>query len=295
MNRRLYGCFLALVLGTVAVDALAAPPAKPPAKPAAGKGAKAPTKEATTVASLAPMLDGLKWGMSPEEVVKQHNQVQGIFDKEFNEELVGMSNGIKMQEKMAERETAKIAFASIKRFDAASHIVYPGLEGEYTHGNKEAAHIRDGLKGRKGDRRFFFYIGERLWKIYDVVTFGTQNGQTFEEASSKIAAKLGAAGTPMAAADKGIPTAFLGWQDATTQLRLIEREGDKKFVIVLEDKATLSAIPQLRVRKDVDPTAELGADVAAATRGSLQDPSQQQKTDKTPADKKTGKPPAAKR
>lgn len=108
--------------------------------------------------------------MSPEEVVDEHNQVQGIFDKEFNEELVGMSNGIKMQEKMAERrrdreDRVRLNQALRRRF----HIVYPGLEGEYTHGNKEAAHIRDGLKGRKGDRRFFFYIGERLWKIYDVV------------------------------------------------------------------------------------------------------------------------------
>lgn len=164
MKRRLSAWFVVPValaaLSTFAVyQADAAPPAaaaKPgaPAKPGA-KPAK-PTKEPTTVTSLAPMLESLKWGLSPDEVVKIHNSVQGVFDKDYNEDLIGMQPGIKMQEKMAERESAKIAFASLKKFEATAHIVYPGVVDEYTHGNKEAAHIRDNIKGRKGDRRFFF-------------------------------------------------------------------------------------------------------------------------------------------
>src|SRR5262249_9429127 len=151
---------------------MAAPPATP-AKPSGKPAGKAgPTKEPTNVPSLATMMEGFKWGASPDEVVKLHNQVQGIFDKEYNDELIGMQPGIKMQEKMAERENAKIAFTTLKKFEANAHIVYGGLEGEYTHGNKESAHIREALHGRRGDRRFLFYIGDRLWKIYDVLSLG---------------------------------------------------------------------------------------------------------------------------
>lgn len=281
MIRRAFAWSFVPVFAAFALQAVAAPPTKPPAKGAA--------KEATTVTSLQPLMDGFKWGLSPDEVVKLHNQVQGVFDKEYNDELVGMQPGIKMQEKTAERESAKIAFTALKKFDATSHIVYAGMEGEYTHGNKEAAHVRELLRARKGDRRFFFYIGDRLWKIYELASFGPTYGNTFQEVVAKFQAKVGSAGTPLPAApEKGLPTAFIAWQDATTQLRLIDRSDEKKVGIVLEDKATLSALPQLRSRKEVDPTAELGADVAAATRQGPSDPNSKavEKTpEKTPAGK----------
>ena len=42
-----------------------------------------PKGAAGTVSTLAVPLEGFKWGMSRKDVVKVHNQVGGVFDKDF--------------------------------------------------------------------------------------------------------------------------------------------------------------------------------------------------------------------
>jgi hypothetical protein len=61
------------------------------------------------------------------------------------------------------------------------------------------------------------------------------------------------------------------WQDASTHLRADDRSGDGVVGIVLEDKRTLAALPQLRSVKPVDPMA-IDPSVAAITHGTISDP-----------------------
>lgn len=280
MNRRLFAWSVApfaLLLGLQAVAA----PTKPSA-PAAKKGAVAPLKEPVTVPSLAPMLDGFKWGMSPDEVVKAHNQVQGVFDRDYNPLLMKLQPGVQMKSVEADRENKKISFQrSLVKFENTP-VGYDttGLKGEYTYRNRESAQMVE----REGKRRFFFYIGElpgaRLWKIYDEVQVGGTLGKTFPEAVQKFTAQLGGtAGTALKEApERGLPLPSIAWQDATTQTRLIDRTSERVIGVVVEDRSILGALPQLRSRKEDDPLA-MDPAIAAVTSGGITDPSAQKAAD----------------
>lgn len=279
MKRRVFAWSLAplAVVGALAFSFASGPDAEaaPPKKPAGA------AREPVTVNSLAVALDGFRWGMAPAEVVKAHNQVQGIFDRDFNPILMKMQPGIDMQNKEAERENKKIAFEhSLLKFERTPvGLDTSGLNGEYSYMNKESLHQVE----RDGKKRYFFYIGElpgaRLWKIYDEVPLGGALGASFQEAVQKAAAKFGAAGTPMPAApEKGYPLPYVAWQDATTQLRLVDRSSERLIGWVVEDKSLVSALPQLRAKKQEDPLA-MDPAIAAITSSGLSDPNSHKTAD----------------
>lgn len=259
MNRRLFAWSAAPLAVLLAVQAVAAPKAPPP------------PKEPATVASLATMLDGFKWGMTPDDVVKAHNQVQGVFDRDYNPLLIKLQPGVQMKSVEAERENKKISFQnSLVKFENTP-VGYDttGLHGEYSYRNKESAQMVD----RDGKRRFFFYIGAlpgaRLWKIYDEVRIPGALGANFQEAVQKVSAQLNASGTPIKEApERGLPLPSIAWQDGTTQLRLVDRSGEKVIGMVVEDKSVLSAIPQLRSKKEEDPLA-MDPAITAITGGNI--------------------------
>lgn len=257
---------IVLAAGLSAPSAEAAPPAK---KPAA-----APVKEPVTVASLATQLAPFKWGMTAADVIKVHNQVQGLFDQDFNPVLMRMQPGPAMKDKEAERENRKIAFErSLIKFERTpAGLDSSGLNGEYTYMNKESLQTVE----RDGKKRYFFYIGDhpgaRLWKICDEYRLNGALGKNVQEASQKLSAQLGTPGTPLPAApERGLPLAFVGWQDATTQLRLMDRSGEGIIGVCIEDRSILSALPQLRSHKVEDPLA-LDPSISAITSGGLTDP-----------------------
>ncbi len=233
-------------------------------------------KEEPTVASLATQQDGFKWGVNRQEVIKIHNQVNGIFDKDYNPILQKMQPGVRMDAVEKERDTLKTAFQnSFLAFkDTPTGYDTTGLKGEYSYKNKESIQ----LVTRAGKRRIFFYIGdppnERLWKIYDEVKLveGGPLGKTFQEANQKVVSLVGAAGLSKPADEaKGFPLPYLGWQDAHSHLRLIDRSGEGLVGLVVEDKQVLSALPQLRSAKSDDLFA-MDPALAAATKGGLTDP-----------------------
>ncbi len=252
------------------VTVLAAPPGKPAAPPA-------PPPDAPTVQNLAPMLEQFKWGMTHVEVSRVHNQTGGIFDQDYNPQLAKLQPGVAMQHLEAEREQKKAAFtASFVEFrDTPTGFDNTGIKGEYTYRNKEAVMYVD----RSNKRRYFFFIGaapgDKLWKIYDEIKLGDgmPYGKTYQEAVTKLNVQLN---TPArirgADAAQGLAYTTADWQDGTTHLRALDRSRDGVVALVIEDRATLSALPNLRTAKDEDPFA-IDPAIAAATRGvGRQDP-----------------------
>ena len=274
MKRRVFAWSVAPFALLLGLQAVAAPPPAA-APPGAKKAPVAPIKEPVTVASLAPLLDGFKWGMSPDDVIKAHNQVQGVFDRDFNPLLMKLQPGVQMKSVEADRENKKITFQrSLVKFENTP-VGYDttGLKGEYSYRNRESAQMVE----REGKRRFFFYIGElpgaRLWKIYDEVQVGGAYGKTFPEAVQKLTAQLGSAGTSLKEApERGLPLPSTAWQDSTTQIRLVDRTSERVIGVVVEDRSVLSALPQLRSRKEDDPLA-MDPAIAAVTSGGVTDPS----------------------
>ncbi|MBX3264131.1 MAG: hypothetical protein KIS78_15570 [Labilithrix sp.] len=242
-------------------DVLGSPP--PTGKAATGKGGEPPQ-----VASLAAFTDGLKWGTSHAELTKQFTQTNGVIWKDYDEKLAKARVGPEQTALEAEREQVKAAFARsyIEFKDTPTGYDTTGIRNEYTYKNKEALMWIE----RQGKKRYFFFINDRLWKIYDEVPLveGGPMGKAYLDAVNKLNAQLNAQGRVQGAdASKGIDATTVDWKDGTSHLRAVDRSNDHVVGIVVEDNGTLSNLAALRPNKPADPN-EIDPSITAVTRGT---------------------------
>jgi hypothetical protein len=262
MKRVLLAACLALgAVPTGAMVAIAAPPR-------AATAADAPT--APSLSSL--MEKDLHWGMSHRDVTETYNKLNGLFDREYAPQLAKLQPGVQQQQLEADRDNRK---ANFERSYAPFQDVPTGydvtpLHLEFTYRNGEA--IQKLFKD--GKNRYFFFIKERLWKIYDEVPLRAEGGlgTSFQEAVTKLNAVLGVPGRIRAAdASQGLERTEADWQDRTTHLRAVDRSSEHLVGIVVEDKNTLSNLAALRSNKPVDPFA-IDPSIAAVTKSGISDP-----------------------
>ncbi len=233
-------------------------------------------RDAPVIGPLTQMQDGMRWGMSHLEVVKLYNSVGGLFDREYDPQLAKAQPGPQMDAIEADRENRKVAFAQsfIEFRDVPTGYDATGVKDEFTYRNHESIMSVD----KDGKRRFLFFIGsppsERLWKMYDEYPLKTGGpyGASYREAVTKLQVFVG--GIP----PRVVQASLLGprvlssdWQDPGSHLRIDDRSGEGVVGVVLEDKRTLAALPQLRSVKPVDPMA-IDPSVAAITNTTLSDP-----------------------
>ena len=243
----------------------------------AAKPPPAAAADPPTVQSVASLLEGFRWGSNHTEIARIYNQTGGRFDQEYNPILVKMQPGVRMQALEADRENRKNAFASsfMEFKDTPTGYDATGLKGEYTYRNHESIMSVE----KDGKRRFFFFIGatpgERFWKFYDEIPLKADGplGATFQDAVTKLGATVGAQGRVRAADQaQGLHFTTVDWQDAATHVRAVDRSFEHIVGVVLEDRPTLGALPQLRANKTDDPLA-LDPSVTAITKGGISDPS----------------------
>lgn len=235
----------------------------------AGKQVKG---EATQVASLAAQMDGLRWGMSHAEITKRFTDNGGVIWKDFDARLAKARVGPEMTAVEHEREQAKLAFGrSFLEFkDTPTGYDATGIRGEYTYRNHESVM----WVSRQGKKRYFFFINDRLWKLYDEVPLAEAGpmGKSYLDAVNKLNAELGAQGRIQGVDEKkGIKATTVDWADSASHLRVVDRSGESTVAVVLEDSGTLSRLASLRANKAVDPTA-VDPTIAAVTKGGLSDP-----------------------
>jgi hypothetical protein len=220
------------------------------------------------------MLEGFRWGMTRTEVVTAHNQIGGIFDKEYDPILVKTQPGVQQKALEADRDNRKAAFEHswVEFRDTPTGYDSSGLRGEYTYRNNEALLWVE----RQGKKRYFFFIGarpsERLWKIYDEIPLaeGGALGKTFQEAVTKLNTALGVAGRVQAADPaQGRNVTSVDWQDATTHVRALDR--GRIAAVVLEDKSTMANLATLRANKEQDPFS-MDPSITAVTKAGISDP-----------------------
>ncbi len=222
---------------------------------------------AAVVSAGAGTMDGVKFGMSRNDVFRVYNEAGGIIDKDYDAVLRKMQPGVQMKATEAERDNVKRGFErSVIEFkDLPTGLDSTGLRTEYSYKNRESITTLD----RPGKRRIFFFIGDRLWKVYDEVKLGGAAGLggTYKEALVKLGAQFGGAGKAVT----GAPFPTTEWQDATTHMRAVDRSSEKVVGVVLEEKSTLANLPQLRSAKADDPFA-LDPSISAVTKGGISDP-----------------------
>ena len=236
--------------------------------------------DAPTVQSLASMREGgFKWGINHKDVVNAFTKLGGIIDQDYDSALRHAQPGVQQQSIEADRDNKKSAIErSYIRFDTPTGYDSSAIKDEFSYHNNESLLLVE----RQGKKRYFFFMGaepnERLWKIYDEIPLGGAMGKTFVEAVNKVQATVGMAGRARGAnAGAGLASTTVDWQDGTTHLRVVDltNSSDGANVgVVIEERATLNALPQLRSNKVDDPMA-MDPSIAAATRGGISDPSNQ--------------------
>ncbi len=268
--KRAKGVTLAVVLLTGGISVLVA--ASGAAAPPSGHGA---VGEAPTVSSVRTLLEKeLHWGLSHQEVTDAYNNPGGYFDREYAPQLGKLQPGVMMQQLEADRDSRKASFMrSFSPFlDTPTGYDLTPLHGEYSYRNEEAIQplFKDGKK------RYFFYIRDKLWKVYDEIPLKADGplGASYKEAVTKMDALLAVSGRSRQADanthDPDSPTT--DWQDAATHLRLVDRSGEHLVGVVLEDRATLNSLASLRKNKPTDFSA-IDPSIAAVTKGGISDPS----------------------
>lgn len=239
----------------------------------AGKAGGAQVKgEPTQVNSLSSHMDGLRWGMSHAEVTKAFTENGGIIWKDYDDKLAKARVGPEMTAIENEREQAKQAFARsfIEFKDTPTGYDATGIRGEYTYKNRESLM----WVNRQAKKRYFFFMNDRLWKIYDEVPLAEAGpmGKSYIDAVNKTNGELGAQGRIQGVdAAKGINATTVDWKDGSSHLRLVDRSGDRVVAVVVEDNGTLGNLASLRTNKAEDPTA-IDPTIAAVTKGGLTDP-----------------------
>lgn len=274
MKHVLSSLALSLILGSAFASAAAA---KPTAKPAASVA----PKDAPTVAGLGSFNDGYRFGMTRAELARTVVGHGGLIDKDYDPQLRKAAPGVQQRALEAERDAMKRAFErdAIEFNATPSGLDSGALAKEYTYGNREAVMILQA----QGKKRYYFFIQDRLWKVYDEVILGgpAALGATFAEIDAKLSTKF--AVHPRRGTEAGYSQ--IDWQDSTTHLRVVDRSSERIVGIVVEDKATLARLPQLRTHTPVDPFAVDPA-ITAVTKGGLSDPNKQQAQEPAPEENK---------
>jgi len=235
-----------------------APPSGPPAK---GEKGSAPS-----VATLSQFMEGLHWGMSHEELQKTMTQTGGTIWKDYDEKLQKARVGPEQTALEAEREQAKGAFGrSWTEFGVTpTGFDTTGIKNEYTYRNKEALMWIE----RKGKKRYYFFINNKLWKMYDEFKFAdAAMGASYQEAVAKINAQLNAQGRLRQPDEKaGIDKPTTDWKDNQSHLRAIDRSGEGYVGVSIADQSVVSNLAALRPNKPSDPN-ELDPSIIAVTKG----------------------------
>jgi hypothetical protein len=270
--RSLMGMFaVGTVATTVALGALAGPK---DGKDKDGKAAAAAAEgDAPQVSTLVPMMDGFKWGQSPQDVINAHIGINGVIDKDFDPLLARVQPGVQQKALESERDNRKAAFqrSLIEFKDTPTGYDATALKTEYSYKNRESLLMVE----RAGKKRFFFFIGApaRLWKIYDEIPLDETGplGKSYQDAITKLQGALAVAGRVRAADPaQGLITTTVDWQDATSHLRALDRK--RIVAVVLEERQTLANLERLRMTKAEDPLA-MDQSILAVTKGGISDPS----------------------
>ena len=226
--------------------------AKP--KPELDKDGKPKPNQKKVDAKLLLNPRGLSFGMSSEQIARLYDK---LFDKAYLELFKTAPIGpqtkaleFELKEKKAQLRRSRIEFGSVP-----TGLDNGPLQGEYSYGNDESM---SKLDLGNGIVRYFFYFGDRLWKVYDEVKLGGDSklGSSFQSALSFAEGLIGKKPKMIEANyAAGINYPMAEWRDGTTILRVVNRESQGVCPLVFIDESIEKKLPELRKHKMSDPTA----------------------------------------
>jgi hypothetical protein len=232
------------------------------AKAGKGKAGKAGKEKDRGGKRIALSPQGLKYDMSLEAIAKLYDKV---FDQEYLPLYKKASPGpetealdAEIKQKKAEVRRSKVAFGQ-----TPTGVDQTPLKGEYSYANGESM---GRMTLRSGTERYFFFFGDRLWKVYDAhkLKKGTPLGETFDEAVKSLGPRFGGPGKRVPAKPaEGQNFDEVHWLTADMLIRAIDR-GDI-IAVAYVDRGIHEKLPQMRKNKLKDQHS-MDRDVAAALK-----------------------------
>lgn len=255
----------------VSGDVLAGKPAPAPAAPV-----DPPTVKNRSGIEIRPV--GLHWGMSQQQLIAFYDR---IIDRDFAPLYQKAQAGPQTKRLDAAVANAKAAFrrSKVDFGTLPTGVDSTPLKGEYSYGNSESMMV---INRRGAGTRHFFFIQNKLWKIYDEVPVGDKRplGPSYEEAVKRLATRYGIVGR-VTQPDYAVGRNFMevDWQDQRTHVRVLDRTGLKIIGVVYEDRSTLSNLASLRTYKEKD-VSSVDPEVEALIRDTTPPPVPEEEKDK---------------
>ncbi len=215
--------------------------AKPPAKVAAGPA------NVNREIRLAPV--GLEWGQNLQMVARVYDDA---LDMEYVPIFKRTEPGIEAQRLDAELAEKK-SLIRRHRLDFGNQptgVDEGPLAGEYSYSNGESM-TKTMLNG--STTRYFFFHGDRLWKVYDEYKLGKRSpfGDSFEQAVKAMSELVGGVAPQLLEPDSSKMRSFgeAVWSTRSMNIRLINRESNGVVAVAWSDRSVHEKLSQTRMRQ----------------------------------------------
>lgn len=213
-------------------------------RPRRRRGRRPPAAAVTIPTSprIAQELGGLAWGSTHQQVIEYFRQQITARYQPLLRNKGQVEQDRLMQERDREIQQLRDSYVVFngqtnqRRWDTSF------IANEYTHNNGESMLVRE---EPNGNREFFFFFNDRLWKRYQARAIPTGSQLSWEQFISGVEQIFGPGLHLDRAPEDGGPTVV--WQDATTRLHLDnQRTFYNAYGLVYEEQATLSRLAELR-------------------------------------------------
>jgi hypothetical protein len=235
--------------------------------------------------------EGLRFALTSESVAK-------IYDKQFDADFLPRYRKAEPGPAMAalDQELAdrKSELRRVLEFnDTPVALENTPLKNEFTYENNESMNhvvlsrvlMNDDLQGERTVEyhRYFFYFGDKLWKIYDEYKLGKKGlAASFEQGVQQLSKQYGKAQPIKADASAWRDYPGAQWAVGDTVVQLLDRHEENRLAVLYIQKSTLDNLAKLRSHKPEVET--VSSEVSNATSRS-----NKPKTGASPADAYTRK------
>lgn len=264
-----------LIAAALAVLALVAGDAEAAKKKRKKKGKAAPVAEKVKAApkadtrAVGELMGPFKWGMKKGEVLAVLNKQ---IDERYTEEIKAITDVFQQDalRKKAGKEKERIARSWVSFQGQKTGWDVSIIEGEFGHKNDEGLLVywENDPKSGKDQRRFFFFVDDKLWKMFIAFNADMFQGKKFADFSNLMEARYGKGG-----ADNVGDVLFLRWRAGDYYLRAIDlTQFYGNFCLAISDQRVEGWIAGRRQERNPAPVKATSI-VDSVTEGSGKDDS----------------------
>jgi hypothetical protein len=196
-------------------------------------------------ARIAEELGAIQWGWSHEQVLDYYRRALVAQYLPLLKNKGQVEQDRLIQERDAILQNIRRSYLLLNGTPAQRRWDTSFVGGEYTHNNNESMMVYE--NPRTGDREFFFFFNDRLWKRVQAKAIPRGVRLDFETFVGSLDGLFGVPGLRRMRQDQPDRIEAVLWQDATTRLRVVDQSTFYgAFCLIYEDKSVLARLSELR-------------------------------------------------